>query len=293
MAMDGVSVVIPCYNGQRFLGACLDSVRAQDFRGPLEILVGDDGSADNSAAIAAAHGQPVKVLRHPAGANRGVSATRNLCLRAACHPLIAFLDADDLWLPGHLTTLTAALEANPAAGMAYDNGYYMTADGRSSGQRLAPSHRAPDAATLLLDCCLAINGVAVRKRVLEQVGLFDELLRYGEDHDLWLRIIEQFPAVYVPVYGYVYRQHTEQSTKRADLMWRDATQVLEKARVRYPYEKAVVRKRTAVISYRKGECALRRRQLMRAAYHLGKAAWCDPTRAVGELVLRLRGQGTR
>jgi glycosyltransferase involved in cell wall biosynthesis len=291
--MDGVSVIIPCYNGAKFLGACLDTVRGQGYHGPLEVIVGDDGSTDGSAAIAASYGQPVKVLGHPGGDNRGVSATRNLCLRTACHPLIAFLDADDLWLPGHLTALTAALEADPAAGMAYDNGYYMTADGQTSGQRLAPSHRAPDAATLLLDCCLLPSGVVVRRQVIERVGPFDEALHYGEDHDLWLRIVEQFSAVYVPVYGFVYRQHAEQSTKRADLMWRDASQVLERARVRYPYGRAAVRKRTAVIAYRQGECALRRKQLVRAAYHLGKAAWCDPTRVVGELVLRFRGRGTR
>jgi glycosyltransferase involved in cell wall biosynthesis len=291
--MGGVSVVVPCYNGEKYLAACIESILEQAYSGPVEVLVGDDGSTDGSAALVKRFGGRVRLLQHAAGRNCGVSATRNLCLRAASHPLIAFLDADDLWLPGHLTALTMALDTNPAAGMAYDNGYYMTDDGRMSGQRLADNHQAPNAATLLLDCCLAINGVMVRKRALEQVGLFDESLRFGEDHDLWLRIVEKFPAVYVPVYGHVYRQHAGQSTKSADLMWRDATRVLAKARVRYPYERAAVRKRTAVISYREGECALRRRRLMRAAYYLGRAAWCDPHRAVGELVLRLRGRGTR
>jgi glycosyltransferase involved in cell wall biosynthesis len=292
--MDGVSVIIPCYNSGRFLRACIESVLRQEDAGPIEILVGDDGSTDDSVAVAEACGPAVRVLRHPGGRNRGVSATRNLCIRAARHPLIAFLDADDLWLPGHLAALQAALAAHPAAGLAYDNGYYMTADGgRTGGQRLAPGHRAPDAATLLLDCCLAINGVVVRKQVLEQVGLFDESLHYGEDHDLWLRIVEKFPVVYVPVHGFVYRQHAQQSTRSADRMWRDAGQVLAKARDRYPYAKSTLRKRAAVISYRQGTCALRDRRLGRAAWCLGKAAWCDPTRAVGELVLRLRGRGTR
>jgi glycosyltransferase involved in cell wall biosynthesis len=291
--MDGVSVVVPCHNGEKYLTACIESILEQAYSGPIEILVGDDGSTDGSAALVKGYGRGVRLLQHSGLRNCGVSATRNLCVRASSHQLMAFLDADDLWLPGHLSALAAALDTNPAAGMAYDNGYYMTVDGRLSGQRLPDTHRAPNAPTLLLDCCLAINGVMVRKGVLEQVGLFDESLRFGEDHDLWLRIVENFPAVYVPVHGYVYRQHAEQSTKSADLMWRDATQVLEKARGRYPYERAAVRKRTAVISYRQGECALRRKHLVRAAYYLGRAALYDPQRAVGELVLRLRGRGTR
>src|SRR5262245_11213116 len=132
--MDGVSVIIPCYNGARYLRETIASALAQDYR-PLEILVGDDGSRDDSVAIAESFGPPVTVLRHPGGANRGCAATRNLCIRETRYPNIALLDADDLWLPGHLTALTTALANNPKAMLAYDNGYYMTADGQPYGPR--------------------------------------------------------------------------------------------------------------------------------------------------------------
>src|SRR5438876_51359 len=127
--MDGVSVIIPCYNGAAYLGGAIESVLAQNYPGPLEILIGDDGSTDDSAAVAASFGAAVTVLRHPGGANRGLPATRNLCIRAARHALLALLDADDLWLPGHLEALAAALAANPQAMLAYDDGRCMTADG--------------------------------------------------------------------------------------------------------------------------------------------------------------------
>jgi glycosyltransferase involved in cell wall biosynthesis len=289
--MDGISVVIPCYNREKYLGPCLESVLQQDYAGPLEVLVGDDASTDASARIAASYGAAVRVLRHPGGENRGVSATRNLCIRAASHPLIAFLDADDLWLPGHLTALAGALAAHPAAGMAYDNGCYLDTDGRTFGARLGPGHTALDPETLLLDCCLAVNGVMVRKKAFEEVGLFDEALRSCEDQDMWLRILERFPAIYVPVKGFLYRQHGHQLTKSPEL-WRYAGQVLTKARQRHLYPKWALRKRAAVISYRQAECALHSRSLVRGVYHLGKAAWYDPTRAVGELARRLRGQRT-
>ncbi len=289
--MDGISVVIPCYNRGEYLRACIASVLQQDYEGPLEILVGDDGSTDDSARVAESFGAQVRLLRHPQSGNHGVSTARNLCLRAASQPLIAFLDADDLWLPGHLSALAGALAAKPASAMAYDNGCYLSAEGREYGTRLAAGHTPPRPETLLLDCCLAVNGVVARKAVFEQVGLFDESLRYCEDHDMWLRIIENFPVVYVPVNGWVYRQHAQQLTKSAE-MWRYARQVVTKARARYPYDKSAIRKRTAVISYRQGQSAFRDRSFARAVYFLGKAALCDPRRAVRELALRLRGQGT-
>ena len=289
--MEGVSVVIPCYNRAKFLRHCIESILRQDYAGPLEILVGDDGCTDRSARLAAAFGPPVKVLRHPGGENRGVAATRNLCLRAARQPLVAFLDTDDVWLPGHLAALAGALAAHSAAGMAYDNGCYLSPEGKAHGRRLPFGHMPPGPAALLLDCCLAINGVLVRKEVFAQVGLFDEALRSCEDHDMWLRIFERFPVVYVAVSGWAYRQHAQQLTKSADA-WRYATQVLTKARDRYPYTKSTLRKRTAVIAYRQGECALRDRRFARGVYFLGKAALCDPVRAVGELGRRLRGQRT-
>src|SRR5438876_11081070 len=113
--MDGVSVVIPCYNAAAHLRACVASALAQDGVGAVEVLGGDDGSADASRRIAESFGPPVRVLGHAGGRNRGVSATRNLCLRAALRPLVAFLDADDLWLPGHLAALVRALDEAPAA----------------------------------------------------------------------------------------------------------------------------------------------------------------------------------
>lgn len=93
-----VSVVIPCYNGAKFLRETLDSVLAQTYP-VLEVLVIDDGSTDDSAAIAESYGSPIRVIRQP---NQGESVARNRGIDEAKGDWIAFLDADDLWNPNKI-----------------------------------------------------------------------------------------------------------------------------------------------------------------------------------------------
>lgn len=93
-----MSVVIPCYNGAAYLRETLASVLAQTYQ-PIEVLVIDDGSTDNSAAIANEFGPPVRVIQQP---NQGGSVARNRGIDEAQGDWIAFLDADDLWLPEKL-----------------------------------------------------------------------------------------------------------------------------------------------------------------------------------------------
>ena len=108
-AASHVSVIMPVYNGERFL---LDAVRSVEAQGleRLEILVIDDGSTDGTAAILAGLGSRVRAVRQP---NRGPAAARNQGLALARGNVIAFLDADDLWSPGGLADMLAHLEAHP------------------------------------------------------------------------------------------------------------------------------------------------------------------------------------
>ena len=96
-----VSVITPAFNCETYLPHCIDSVRSQTF-GEWELLVVDDGSSDRTLEIArsaAMNDRRIHVLSHPDGGNHGVSAARNLALGAACGTYVAFLDADDSWLP--------------------------------------------------------------------------------------------------------------------------------------------------------------------------------------------------
>ena len=101
-----ISVVIPCYNAAQFLGETLDSVLGQTYT-PLEVIVVDDGSTDDSAAIAESYGPPVRVICQE---NQGESVARNRGIQEARGDWIAFLDADDVWMPTKLERQTEMIE---------------------------------------------------------------------------------------------------------------------------------------------------------------------------------------
>lgn len=103
-----VSVIIPVYNGARYLPAAIDSVLSQT-RSALEILVVDDGSTDGSAAIARGYRPPVRVIALPHGPRGGAAVVRNAGVAAARGELLAFLDADDMWAADKLERQVEAL----------------------------------------------------------------------------------------------------------------------------------------------------------------------------------------
>jgi glycosyltransferase involved in cell wall biosynthesis len=117
-----VSAIIIVFNGARYLSESIESILAQTF-GDWELIVVDDGSSDNSAAIAReyadVHPNKIRVIAHPDGANHGMVATRNLGIAHARGRYIGFLDADDIWLPKKLEEQVALLENNTGAALVY------------------------------------------------------------------------------------------------------------------------------------------------------------------------------
>jgi hypothetical protein len=125
----------------------------------------------------------------------------------------------------------------------------------------------------------------VRRSVFDRVGLFDETLPHAEDYDMWLRIVEEFPAAHVPTYGFMYRAHPNQKSLKPTL-WPTAALVFERARKRYPYSRSAIRRRKAVLAYRFSQLAFREGRYGRGMSLLLKAAVLDPLRASRELIFR-------
>ena len=193
-----ISVVIPAYNSAGTLGRALASVYAQDYQ-PLDIVVVDDASRDDTAAVVLAHdARGVRLIRHER--NQGASAARNTGVRAAAGELIAFLDADDEWLPGKLDRQVAGLLAHPAWSLVACHAVQINPDGSDAGPVYSDRRPAsgPDAWRVLLAYnFVATPCVIARRRDLLDLGGFDPALPIGEDQDMWIRLALRGEVGYV------------------------------------------------------------------------------------------------
>lgn len=166
----GISLVIPCFNGAAFIGEAIETALAQT-RPPDEIIVIDDGSTDGSADVVRRYPARIGYIRQE---NGGEASARNRGLGAASGALVAFLDADDLWLPTSLETLLALLDDMTAAGFAFGRTEQFVSPGCS--RRLGP--QAPVAAPLA-------GATLFRRSAFDAAGLFDPAIRLGAMID-WL-----------------------------------------------------------------------------------------------------------
>lgn len=179
-----VSVIIASYNYERFLREAIESALAQTYS-DVEVLVVDDGSTDDSVAVAKSYG--VRVIEK---ANEGVAATRNRGAREARGDRIVFLDADDVLLPTFVSRCTDALSATGAA--------YAYTEVEKFGLQTGLLHTRPFDGRALFDGNFVPVTVVVRKSVFEEVGGFDRSWPAHEDHELWARMfVRGYSGTYV------------------------------------------------------------------------------------------------
>ncbi len=208
-----VSVVIPTYKAAAFLPEAVASVRAQTYAA-AEIIVVDDASPDDSAAAAEALG--ARVVRQET--NRGPSAARNRGVALATGDLVAFLDADDAWLPWHLELCVGALDAHPAAAIACTAFVDWAAAPPPRPER--PRVEVPDdpVVELLRVPFVPQAAAVVRRAAVEAAGGYDETMRHSEDYDLWLRIAARAAVARVLDAGLRRRPHPGQASLATRLM---------------------------------------------------------------------------
>lgn len=200
-----ISVVIPVWNRARYLGAAIASVLGAGHES-LEIVVVDDGSEDGSLDVANTfkkrYPDRLHVLRHPGGVHRGIAASRNLGIERGQGSLIAFLDSDDLYLPGRFDASIRLLEERPELLGAYGRVIdveerFLLPESRISVDLSEYKVRPaclPGATEQTLSALLwkrgwwAMPAVTLRRQALGEFGFFNEKLAVGEDTDLWLRL---------------------------------------------------------------------------------------------------------
>ena len=163
-----VSVIIPVYNGERYLSSAIESVLQQKYR-PLEILVVDDGSVDESAHVA----QSYTEVRYIYQENRGPAGARNTGIMAANGEFIAYLDHDDAWLPNLLEVHIGYLLSHPEVGFTICTGRCFLDDGIERPGWVEPEELQEDRALL--------GAQVVRRSAFDRVGLLDSTYRLAED----------------------------------------------------------------------------------------------------------------
>jgi glycosyltransferase involved in cell wall biosynthesis len=209
-----VSTVIPAYNAERTIAQVVDSALAQDYS-HQEIIAVNDGSVDSTASILQRYRDRIRIIDQP---NRGAAGARNTGIAHAEGKYIAFLDSDDLWLPGKLNTMIAALDAHPSASLAFSEFIIFSKPGVECG-RSSLGH-APSLQELKESLPPILTSTwVVKKDALEGVGLFSENFRGQGYEDSWalllLRELGEF--VYVPERFTIYtvRETDENADKYA------------------------------------------------------------------------------
>ena len=183
-----VSIIVPVYSCTEYITEALDSILAQTFS-DFEIIVVNDGSPDSDELEKALmpYQSRIRYIRQD---NRGAAAARNTALRIATAPVVAFLDADDVWLPNFLAEQINFIEKT-GADLVYSDAL-LIGDSPLAGRtymETAPSHGEVTAKSLLgLDCNVMTSGVVARRALVMQVGMFNEAIKRAHDFDLWVRL---------------------------------------------------------------------------------------------------------
>jgi lipopolysaccharide transport system permease protein len=222
-----VSVVIPSYNYARFLGDAIESVIRQVYD-RVEIVVVDDGSTDDTAAVVARY-PDVKYVRQE---NQGLGAARNAGIRHATGEFVVFLDADDRLLPDALAAGVDSLRDHPDAAFTWGRFRYVDSGGSPLDEMVPPSPEDVDdyRALLRMNHIVSPATVMYRRAILERVGGFDldASVRASEDYDLYLRLASEYPICRHVALVAEYRKHDANMSTDASRMLNATLAVLTK-----------------------------------------------------------------
>jgi glycosyltransferase involved in cell wall biosynthesis len=286
-----VSVIIATYNYGRFLAAALDSVLAQTFT-DWEAIVVDDGSTDNTAEVVSPYLADPRIryyrtdhLKQPRAKNAGI--------RAASGPLVAFLDADDRWMPTKLDRQVALFRTDPELGVAYTRRLLMDEDGVLLPATQSELYRGQVIRQLFKDNFVCFSSSMVRRAVLDRVGLFDERIELAIDYDLWLRIARDYRFDYVDEPLVLYRTGHANLSRRGEERLLIALGImgrfLEQDSSRELLSRQVIRQSYAETYLHVGQAKARRSMFAALPWHLRSIAlrptYCEAWKELATLFM--------
>jgi glycosyltransferase involved in cell wall biosynthesis len=189
-----VSVVIPSYNRAQYLSSAIDSIISQSY--PIyEIIVVDDGSSDDTAGVCARYGKPVRYVYQD---NAGPSSARNTGIEHATGELLAFLDSDDTWLPGKTERQVALFERDQSLGLCATANYNCDENGTITDLHcICPTNPSRIRREIFIRSLFCTPSVMVRRECFRHVGMFDTSYKFGEDWDMWIRILGRYRGAFI------------------------------------------------------------------------------------------------
>jgi glycosyltransferase involved in cell wall biosynthesis len=288
-----VSVVIPCHNEEHTIERAVRSVEAQTiFDSVEEIIVVNDGSRDGSEIVLARLAAEIEKLRIIETPGLGPSAARNCAVREARGEFIALLDGDDFWTPEKLERQLPAFEHTGKVGLVYGDFVDFSRDDAADGRIVTVRRFDPEEPHHLRDYFvhdgpIMPSTLVVRRSVFDDVGLFDESLRIGEDTEFCLRVAEKWQFCHVLGACTFKRRHSGQASARLDVYLPNAARVTQHFASRHSKLKCLAGRRMARVHAKvSADCAMKgeRRMALRhdlTAIRLAPLYW----RAWANLVL--------
>lgn len=218
-----VDVIVPSFNNDKYLTDAISSVLIQT-EYVNKILVVDDGSTDNTKKIVTTLATKTPKLQYIHQVNAGLSSARNTGIKHSTSKYLAFLDADDVWLPGKLESQINKFETTKYKNLGLVYGEYLDVDEAGKeiqnfgGFRLHKDIKG-DVSKQLLECNYATgsgSAVLVKRECFDRVGMFDETLKACEDWDMWMRIAQKYSFEYVdaPLVKLRRHQNSMQANRR-------------------------------------------------------------------------------
>jgi glycosyltransferase involved in cell wall biosynthesis len=287
-----VSVIVPAFNPGAYLGAAVRSVLAQSFE-DWEMVVIDDGSTEDISQQVPSDPR-IHIRRQQ---NLGLARARNAGIHCSRGTWLAFLDADDLWLPTKLQRQIDLLEERPDVALC-DTRFEMI---NEHGEVVGPGYQGYHKSylDLLTGCGICVSTVIVRKTCVDEVGLFDVDVAGCEDYDMWLKISRKFELARVESCQAQYRIHPQNMSRNYAMMYKNFKRVLRKHQVLARSANDVPATRAVSVGFERASDlfasqaidqarqAFRKKKLLSALGHLEAAFKMNPRALVKSLAQKI------
>jgi glycosyltransferase involved in cell wall biosynthesis len=268
-----VSTIIPVYNGEKFIAQTIDSVLTQTYAS-IELIVVNDGSTDSTSDVLKKYEGRIICFDQ---VNSGGGAARNAGLAVARGKYVAFLDADDQWVPEKIEKQVCVMEANPHLGFVCSGSYVVDAADNILGEWCRRPKNLQETFEALYDRNFVLNlTVMARRDCLMEVGGSDPALRISFDYDLWLRLAKKFPFKYLCEPLARYRVHSAGLSRNQRGRYRDNIKIINKAEIAAGISSYTRWIRNAKIHYYFGDVFLGERKCFTAGMCFMKALLICP-----------------